>query len=194
MKIRNFINGSIMTIISMFSIQSHALGQSASSQYDGELFTARVMNVTVAKQNGNVFVTVLFRGKSFQENLKLGLARTGQKADDCATLLDSNGGQYVARKCLADASRFKGFNYNIWNGDALFMIKPNVDSIFVFEFQPVDRSLNTIDARYNFISDIEVNQCTLKPPHPNGWSWVGGNCDRATYSVQSLSFFNLTTK
>jgi hypothetical protein len=196
MKIRSFLGGPLVAVIFITSLQSDVIAQSQSTQFEGELFTARVMNVTVAKQNGNVFVTVLFRGKSFKDSFRLGLSRTGQKIDDCATLIDSNGGEYVARKCLPllPGPTWGGSGWATWNGQGLFMIKPNVESVFVFEFLPVDRAPQSSNTTYNLISDIEVNKCDFDSSHKIGGLSTHTGCLGQENSVQSLSFFNLTTK
>jgi hypothetical protein len=166
------------------------VAQSSSDQFEGEYFTAKVMNVTVAKQNGNVFVSVLFKGKAFAENLRVSLGRTGEKADDCATLLDSNGGQYVAVKCLPlDSARrdSSGSAYN-WDGQGGLVVRPNIDAVHVFQFRPVERVALENGTTFNLSSGFYLNKCI--------WHLYssGAGCANFVGSEQSLSFFNLKAR
>jgi hypothetical protein len=166
--------------------------QSNSDQFEGEYFTAKVMNVTVAKQNGNVFVSVLFQGKAFDENRRVSLGRTGEKADDCAALLDSSGGQYVAVKCLPlDSIRRSsdGIAYvNSWDGQGGLVLRPNVDAVHVFQFRPVERAALEVGTTFDLSSSFYLNICV--------WHLYtsGAGCANFVGSEQSLSFFNLKAR
>ncbi len=175
-------------VLGFFAIP--AIAQSRSDQFDGEFFTAKVMNVTVAKQNGNIFVSVLFQGKAFDENLRVSIGRTGDKADDCATLLDSNGGQYVAVKCLPLDSARRGSDGNAysWDGQGGLVLRPNIDAIHVFQFRPVERAVLENGTTFDLSAGFYFNQCV--------WHLYtsGAGCANYVGSEQSLSFFNLKAR
>jgi hypothetical protein len=158
--------------------------QSSSDEFEGEYFTAKVMNVTVAKQNGNVFVSVLFKGKAFEEDIRVSLGRTGEKADDCATLLDSNGGQYVAVKCMPMHGTWGGIQLSEWYGGGGFVIRPNVDSILVFQFRPVERSSFNQETTFDLSSEFEMKKCCF----------FNDYCTNYIGTEQSLSFFSLKSR
>lgn len=169
---------------------SPVAAQSNYEQFEGEFFTAKVMNVTVAKQNGNIFVTVRFRGKAFDENLRISIGRTGEKADDCGTLLDSNGGQYVAVKCLpVDHDRRDGKRtVTGWTGQGGMIIRPNVDAVQVFQFRPVLTTDLTRETSFDLSAGFFLYRCFWDK------SQWGGSCVNFMESEQSLSFFNLKAR
>jgi hypothetical protein len=169
--------GLMFAALLTFAIANPSFAQTSNDQFEGEHFTAKVMNVTVAKQNGNVFVTVRFTGKGFPDSFLVGLARAGEKVDDCATLLDSDGGQYVAVTCLPTPKHGWTLSYQ-----GIFMIRPSTDSVFVFQFRPVIRVIDESIRKFNFISNVGVLTC------PSDRS----RCFGYDSSLQSLSFFNLT--
>jgi hypothetical protein len=164
--------------------------QTNSQQFEGQFFTARVANVAIARNNGHVFVTVVFRGKDFGISHNVALANGSDKSDNCATLIDDLGGQYVAVRCLPTIRE--------WYGNSGLIIRSNTDTVMAFEFSPVDRSTDTASARFNMIVPFVLMTCqtiagskqvVYGNPNPE-------DCAAKTYrfSNQSMSFFDLSPR
>ncbi len=153
-----------------------SLAQSTGKTFEGEFFTATVMNVAVAKKYGRVFITVLFRGKEAARSYNVALAKDAEKLENCATLLDNFGGQYVSQRCLPTVEQ--------WYGKTGFFIKADIDSTMVFEFSPVDRSDDLVNSKFNIIIPFYLMTCKT---YDNGCS----SSLAMNFSQQSMSFFNL---